>query len=124
MVQDRDEMIQDEFRGARLRVYGTNREDPEEGRIFIWTKTGWFERLEGTSGNVAFTPIANSEDELKDLIAEDDPDYEFIEVGGEFRRVVTEEFREDASFMEDASGDLMEKPIDEEDDQLYHQHDL
>lgn len=124
MLEEREDMIQDEFRGARLRVYGTNREAPEDGRVFIWTKTGWFERLEGTSGNVAFTPIADSEDELKDLIAVDDPDYDFIEVGGEFRRLVTEEFSEDASFLEDASGDLMEKPIDEDDDQLYHQHDL
>jgi len=123
-MEDREEMIQDEFRGARPRVYGTNREDPEDGRVFVWTKTGWFERLEGTSGNVAFTPIADSEDELKNLIAEDDPDYDFIELGGDFRRVVTEEFREDASFLEDSSGDLMEKPIDEDDDQLYHQHDL
>lgn len=123
-MEDREELIQDKFRGARPRVYGTNREDPEGGRVFVWTKTGWFERLEGTSGNVAFTPIADSEDELKDLIAVDDPDYDFIELGGEFRRVVSEEFKEDASFLEDSSGDLMEKPIDEDDDQLYHQHDL
>ena len=123
-MEDREEIIQYKFRGARPRVYGTNRQDPEGGRVFVWTKTGWFERLEGTSGNVAFTPIADSEDELKDLIAVDDPDYDFIELGGEFRRVVSEEFKEDASFLEDSSGDLMEKPIDEDDDQLYHQHDL
>lgn len=117
-------MIQDEFRGARLRVYGTNREAPEDGRVFIWTKTGWFERLEGSAGNVAFTPIAESEDELKDLIAVEDPEFDFIELGGEFKRMVSEEFSEDSSLLEDSTAELTEEPIDEDDDQLYHQHDL
>jgi hypothetical protein len=123
-MENREDMIQDEFRGARLRVYGTNREDPENGRVFIWTKTGWFERLEGTSGNVAFTPIAESEDELKDLIALEDPESDFIELGGEFKRTVSEEFSEDWSSLEDSTAELTEESSDEDDDQLYHQHDL
>ncbi len=123
-MENREDMIQDEFRGARLRVYGTNREAPEDGRVFIWTKTGWFERLEGSAGNVAFTPIAESEDELKDLIAVEDPEFDFIELGGEFKRMVSEEFSEDSSLLEDSTAELTEEPIDEDDDQLYHQHDL
>ena len=119
-----DRSAGDKFRGARLRVFGTNRENPEEGRVFVWTKTGWFERMEGTSGNVAFTPIAESEEELKDLIAEDNPEFDLIELGGDFRRTVSQEFSEEASSLEDSTADLMEKPTDEEDDQLYHQHDL
>jgi hypothetical protein len=117
MVEDKEDMIQDEFRGARLRVYGTNREDPEDGRVFIWTKTGWFERLEGTSGNVAFTPIAESEDELKDLIAEEEPEFDFIELGGDFRKMVFEEFREEADLIEDSTADVLDEPLDEDDDQ-------
>jgi hypothetical protein len=44
----------EEFRGAGIQVLGTNLNNPEEGRIFVWTKLGWFERISGSSGNVAF----------------------------------------------------------------------
>jgi hypothetical protein len=55
MLEGEEHPEQDEFRGARLRAYGTNTDNPDEGRIFVWTKTGWFERIEGSTGNVAFT---------------------------------------------------------------------
>jgi hypothetical protein len=114
-------MIHDEFRGARLRVYGTNREAPEEGRVFVWTKEGWFERIEGQAGNVAFAPIAESEDELKVLIAQEDPNLDLIELGGGYRRTVSEEFNEQSTFLQDIPTDSLE---DEDDDQQYHAHDL
>jgi hypothetical protein len=84
----------DEFRGNRLRVLGTNQDEPEEGRIFVWTKEGWFERLEGSSGNVAFSHIAESEDELRDLVAEDDPSADLSELGGNIRHTISAEFVE------------------------------
>ncbi|MCX5999110.1 MAG: hypothetical protein NTU41_05810, partial [Chloroflexi bacterium] len=59
----------DESDEAQLRIFGTNPDNPDEGRIFVWSKVGWFERLEGSSGDVAFTPVAQSEDELRELIA-------------------------------------------------------
>ena len=122
MVNGREDMIQDEFRGARLRIYGTNRADPDEGRVFVWTKTGWFERIEGSSGNVAFTPIAESEAELRELIAEDDPNFDLVELGGDYRKTVSEEFREqstsDQNFLEHSENEVS----DEDEDQQYHQH--
>jgi hypothetical protein len=121
MAEDREELIHDEFRGARLRIYGTNREEPEDGRVFVWTKTGWFERLEGLSGNVAFTPIADSEDELRELIAEDDPKFDLIELGGEFRKIVSDEFTDQSPYLQDVPVDFID---DEDDDQPYHTHDL
>ena len=124
MVNGREDMIQDEFRGARLRIYGTNQAGPDEGRVFVWTKMGWFERIEGSSGNVAFAPIAASEAELRELIAEVDPNSDLIELGGDFRKTVSAEFREqsisDQSFREHSENE----PSDEDEDQEFHQHDL
>ena len=42
-----DRMARDQFRGASLGAFGTDPDNPENGRIFIWTQVGWFERIEG-----------------------------------------------------------------------------
>ena len=89
-MKKKEHLIQEEFHGARLRIYGTNPLDPDEGRVFVWTKQGWYERIEGSSGNVAFTPIAESEDVLRDLIAEDNPQSDLVELGGVYRKTVSE----------------------------------
>jgi hypothetical protein len=123
-VEDREDMIQEEFRGARLRVYGTNREDPDEGRMFVWTKTGWFERIEGSSGGVAFTPIADSEEELRDSLAQDDPKFDLIELGGDHRKTVFEEFREQSTSDQDFLERAENQSAGDDEDQQYHQHDL
>ncbi len=123
-TEDRKQTDWDEFRGARPRVYGTNAADPEEGRVFVWTKEGWFEREEGSSGNVAFTPVAENEEELRDLISRDDPAAELIELGGEFRRTVTEEFSEQSTSFRDYPGLGEDEQEDRDEDQEYHQHDL
>jgi hypothetical protein len=124
MVNGREDIIQDEFRGARLRIFGTNLADPDEGRVFVWTKMGWFERIEGSSGNVAFTPIAESEAELRELIADDDPKSDLIELGGDYRKTVSAEFREQSISDQDFPEHSENEPSDEDEDQQYHQHDL
>ena len=124
MVNGKEDMIQEEFRGARLRIYGTNNDSPDEGRIFVWTKIGWFERIEGSSGNVAFTPIADSEAELRELIARDKPAVDFVELGGEYRKMVSEEFMEQSTYYRDYPGPSRDEPADEDEDQQFHQHDL
>jgi hypothetical protein len=83
VIEGREQTGNNEFRGARLRIFGTNYDDPEEGRIFVWTKTGWFERIEGSSGGVAFSPIADSEADLRELIARDNLSADLIELGGD-----------------------------------------
>jgi hypothetical protein len=123
VAEGRENKIQAEFHGARLRIYGTNQGDPEEGRIFVWTKTGWFERIEGSSGNVAFTPIADSEAELRELILRDNPSLDFIELGGEYRKMVSEEFMEQSTDNRDYPGSSRDEPADEDEDQQFHQHD-
>jgi hypothetical protein len=122
MEKERELTDGDEFRGARLRIFGTNADNPDDGRFFVWTKTGWFERIEGTSGNVAFTPIADSEADLRELIARDNPAADLIEMGGEYRKFITEEFLEQSSSYGNEAGSSSEEPSEEEDDQQYHQH--
>ncbi len=122
MVDGREYTDSNEFLGARLRIYGTNIDSPNEGRIFVWTKTGWFERIEGSSGNVAFTPIADSEGGLRELIARDEPSADLVELGGEFRKIVSEEFLEQSTSNRDYPGYSRDEPSDEDEDQQYHQH--
>jgi hypothetical protein len=112
----------EEFRGARIRISGTNPVTPKKGRIFVWTKIGWFERLEGPLGNVAFTHVADSEEELRELISSDNPQADLYEVGGKNRKQVSEEFLEQSRSYSDSPEDSSEEP--DEDDQEYHQHGL
>ena len=111
-----------ESRGTRLRVFGTDPDNPDNGRIFVWTKMGWFERLEGPSGNVAFTPIAQSENELHEVISRDDPSADLAQLGGKYRRMVSDEFIEQSPSYKDSAEYSDEGPL-EEDAQQYHQHD-
>jgi hypothetical protein len=124
VVEGRENKIQEEFHGARLRIYGSRQGDPEEGRIFVWTKSGWFERIEGSHGNVAFTPIADSEAELHDLVSQDNTSPDFIELGGDFRKMVSEEFMEQSTDYQDTPAFSEDEAEEEDEEQEYHQHDL
>jgi hypothetical protein len=96
MVEGMERMGREEFSGARPRVFGTNPDNPPGGRIFIWTQVGWFEREEGPWGDVAFTPIADSEDQLRDKLTRDNADVDLAELTDEYGRMVYEEFMENA----------------------------
>ena len=128
MVEDKKDITRGEFRGARFRIFGTVPDNPEEGRIFVWTKMGWFERVKSESGNVAFTPVAQSENELRELISRDDPSIDFVSLGREYRKRVSDEFMDqslssrDSEDSEDSTEEASEDS--EEDDQKYHQHGL
>jgi hypothetical protein len=121
MVDNGGQSEREEFRGARIQILGTNPDTPEEGRIFVWTKMGWFERLEGPSGSVAFTPVANSEEELREYISRDNTQADLDDLGGNYRKKVSEEFMEQSRSYSDSPEDSREEP--DEDDQEYHQHD-
>jgi hypothetical protein len=123
MVEGREHTTREEFRGARLRIYGTDADNPDEGRVFVWTKTGWFERIVGSKGNVAFTPVADSEADVQELIKRDGPSVDLVELGGEYRKMVAEEFLEQSTSYRDYPGSSRDEPADEDEDQQYHQHD-
>ena len=124
MVEDGQKMERDEnrSRGTGLRIFGTNPEQPDEGRVFVWTKMGWFERIEVQSGAVGFTPVARSESELREFVSRDDPSADLVALSGRFRKMVSEEFNEQLPSYRDSPEYSREDPS-EKDSQQYHQHD-
>ncbi len=110
-----DRMAHEQFRGARPRVFSTDPDNPEHGRIFIWTKMGWFERAEGPWGDATFTPVADSEDELKDWLSRENPDVDLVELDNEFGRTVYEEFTEEEPLYPEAPETSSQEPFDEQD---------
>jgi hypothetical protein len=84
---------------------------------------GWLERLEGQSGDVAFTPIAESEKELREIISRDNPDAELYDITGEFRKQVVEEFIDQSPSYSDSPEDSAVEAEDDE-EQEYNEHDL
>ncbi len=95
-IDGMDRMARDQFRGASPRVFGTDPDNPENGRIFIWTQMGWFERIEGPWGNVTFTPVADDENQLREWLSQDNPDTDLSELDekDELGKTVCEEFLE------------------------------
>ena len=83
---------------------------------------GWFERLEGPSGNVAFTHVADSEEELREFISRDNPGADLRKLGGVYKKEVSVEFLQQSRSYSDSPEDSSEEP--DEDDQEYHQHGL
>jgi hypothetical protein len=115
----------EEFGGARIQILGTNPDEPENGRIFVWTKMAWYERIEGQWGDVAFTPVAESEEELRELVLRDAPEADLVELSGEFKQTVSEEFIEQSPSIPDSPDDIREDvDEDNEDEQEFHTHDL
>jgi hypothetical protein len=123
MINNEENSEREETRGAKIQILGTNPEYPANGRIFIWTKMGWFERLEGQSGDIAFTPIAESEKELREVISRDNPNTDLDDIRGEFRKKVSEEFIEQSPSYSDSPEDSSEEADDDE-DQAYQEHNL
>jgi hypothetical protein len=114
-----DRMAREEYKGASPRIFVTNPEDPENGRTFIWTQMGWLEREEGSWGDVAFTPVADSEDQLRDWIARSDPDIDLVELDNqnEYQRTVLQEFKEQAEevLYPESPENSSEEPFEEQD---------
>ena len=113
----------EETSGTKIQIMGTNPDNPVDGRIFVWTKMGWLERLEGQSGDVAFTPIAESEKELREIISRDNLDAELYDITGEFRKQVVEEFIDQSPSYSDSPEDSAVEAEDDE-EQEYNEHDL
>jgi hypothetical protein len=93
-VGNNENRNRDEFPSDHVQILGTDPDNPEEGRIFVWTKIGWFERAIGQMGNVAFIHVAKSELELNALISRDDPSLELVLLGRKYQKIVSEEFME------------------------------
>jgi hypothetical protein len=113
----------EEASGAEIQILGTNPDNPEKGRIFVWTKMGWFERIQEAAGDVAFTPVAESEKELRELIARENPKADLDDIRGKYRKMVAEEFIEESPAYSDSPEDSAEE-LEDDEEQEYEQHDL
>jgi hypothetical protein len=74
---------------------------------------GWFEREEGKLGDVAFTQIADSENELRRLISIEDPKADLIKASGEFRKMVSTEFMDQEPMNPDSADNYNEDEFEE-----------
>jgi hypothetical protein len=106
-------MNEELFRGTRPRVFSTRPENPSEGRTFVWAWTQWFERIEGPSGNVAFTPLELSEEELHEWLNQQGQP-EPVEINNEYSRIVHQEFLEQTPLYPEAPELSSEEPFSEQ----------
>ncbi|MEX2599483.1 MAG: hypothetical protein WD533_07495 [Dehalococcoidia bacterium] len=75
-----------------IRVFNTNPSAPEEGHTYVWSDARWYERIEEPGGAVAFSLIAETEDDLRGRLLERGA--EVSEIDEEFARQVRGEFQE------------------------------
>jgi hypothetical protein len=85
---------EDLFSAADPRIFLTDPDSPEDARTFVRALTGWFERIEGYTGAVELTPVAQDEEELREWLSEQGLDITELDVDNEFARTVREEFLE------------------------------
>jgi hypothetical protein len=116
-IEGMDRMSRDQFNGASPRIFTTDADHPMDGKIFVWAKVGWFERVEGPWGNVVFNPVAESEDELRNWISRDNPDIDLAELTDKYGRMVYQEFMENAeeALYPEAPETSSEEPFEEQD---------
>jgi len=104
------------FQGTNLVVFTTNQDDPLEGRVFVWTKVGWYEREEGEQGDIAFTPVAKSEREFREMLDDqEESDLTQLDPRDEISRMVLQEFREQAPLVPESPELSNEPPFLEQD---------
>jgi hypothetical protein len=100
-MNDEPQLLEDNlFAEADPRVFVTQPDSPDDGRTFVWAITRWFERLQGETGAVEFSPVAEDEDELRSWLSEQG--LEMTELDDEFTRTVREEFLEQSPLYPEA----------------------
>jgi hypothetical protein len=74
------------FNGTRVKIFGTNPNDPENGRIYLKTKLGWFERSKNESGDLMLAPVSQVEAKLLDFVGNGGASTELIPLNAEYRK--------------------------------------
>jgi hypothetical protein len=93
------QILEGDMLGARLweqtdpRVFVTDPDDPSEGQAYVWANTQWFERIEGDTGAVEFSPTSMDESTLREYLSEQG--IEITEIDDEFADTVRDEFLND-----------------------------
>lgn len=75
-----------------IRVFTTNPAAPENGHVYVWSGTRWYDRIEETGGAVGFTLIADNEDDLRTRLLERGTN--MTEIDDDYATQVREEFGE------------------------------
>jgi hypothetical protein len=74
------------FNGTRVKIFGTNPNNPENGKIYLKTKIGWFERSKSESGDLMLAPISQIEAKLLDFAARGGATTELVPISPEYRK--------------------------------------
>ena len=83
------------------RVFVTDPDEPGEGRTFIWTETGWFERLIGDeTGAAEFSPLSMDENALHEWLREQDLD--ITELDDDYAELVLDEWANEDHYYPEA----------------------
>ena len=102
--------------GADPRIYVTNPDDPEEGRIFIYAKARWYERESGPWGDVVYPHVADQEEDLDDYMAQDGSPEDLTELDpddDDFARSVAYDFMTQSPLYPEAPETSDEPPFAE-----------
>jgi len=107
-------MREERFRGTSPRVFSTNPHTPEDGRTFVWAWTEWFERIEGESGAVTFSPIDTRTEEEFNYWLSQQGDYDLSTIEDrQFGRDVLDEFLEQPNLFPEGFRQFEEQPLRE-----------
>lgn len=82
------------------RVFSTDPDRPDAGRTFVWTPTGWFERIDADNGAVEFSPLSMDEQDLDEWLREQD--LEKTELDNGWAHNIAEEFRNEEPYYPEA----------------------
>jgi hypothetical protein len=61
---------------------------------------------------------------LQDLVKRENPSADLVELKGKDRKMISDEFVEQSISARDFPGYSKDEPVEEDEDQEYHQHDL
>jgi hypothetical protein len=74
------------FNGARVKIFGTNLNDPKNERIYLKTKLGWFERNKNESGDLRLATVSQIEAKLLEFVGNGGASTELIPLSAEYRK--------------------------------------
>ena len=101
------------FRETEPRVFTTRPDNPEDGRIFVWAWTEWFEREEAENGAITFVPVADNERQLRRWLRLNRFDQDLVETTGRFDREVKSEFLEQLPLFSESPENSSQGPFRE-----------
>ena len=105
-------MKETRFRGTEPRIFSTDPDAPEEGRVFVWAWTEWFERIEGESDAVTFSPVGTrTDDEFRYWLSQQG-DFDLTDIEKtEFGQDIVNEFLEQTNLYPGGFRQFEEQPL-------------